>query len=159
MHIQVHNLDSTVIYNDNLKSPDLSTITSHLFSPNSNRIDNMKNTNKYGNVLNNITANNINNLSNFRELNNLTYNNNYISNNISNLNNTSKFKNEEFEHLTTLESFCDIKFNEVNLTMLEREEIEGIVKKLKERNDLLKYEQEKIKKQRDDINKAKESKI
>jgi hypothetical protein len=144
--IQVPNLDNTVIYNDNLKSPDLSTITSHLFSPNSNRVDILKN-NKYGNIINNLT--NINNISNFKDLNNITS---------SNLNN-SKFKNEEFEHINTLESFIDIKFTDVNLTLLEREEIEGIVKKLKERYNQLKYEQEKIKKQREDINKAKESKI
>lgn len=138
-HSNMPNLDNTVIYNENYKSPDLSTITSNLFSPTSYRVENDKS--------------NLNlNLTNM----NLKFGTNVNTN----LNN-SKFKNDESEYLTTIDSFLEYKLgdNSTIVNNMEKEELFEITKKLKEKFNQLKDEQEKVRKHREDINKTKDSNI
>jgi hypothetical protein len=129
------NIDNTVIYNDNYKSPDLSTISNNMFSPYSYRIDPEKSQLNF----------------NLTKLN--------ISNNMSSSNIKMKsMKQEDLEFFTNIDNFLDNKLFGENFGSTKEECLE-IIAKLKQKYIHMKKDEEKIKKAYEEIHKNKESKL
>ena len=140
------NLDNTVEYNENCRSPDISYVNNNLLSPYSYRLENEK-TNMNYNMLNMTNLN--------TKLNNSIINFNYNTNkhNLTS-DNIHNFK-PDFNYLNTGDSFLDCKLNDEKVSIEQAEMIKKIKQKVNKIND----EQERLKIMNEEIVKNQESKI
>jgi hypothetical protein len=141
------NLESTVIYNENYKSPDMSLISNNLFSPNSYRVDGEKIRGTGFSYTGQMLAN-LNSRLNINNTMNMTMNNT-MSNDL-----TNQIPSNNLINLNLNDSFLDV--NQIDGNYLT--EHPDLISKIKNKILLIKEEQEKLRKLNEDVYRNKESK-
>ncbi len=154
-----NNLDSTVIYNENYKSPEVSLINNNLFSPYSYRIDAEKvrgtGFSYTGQMLANLNSRlNLNNTLTMT-INN-TINGDLITHsNHGNVHGGNVSSSPFTAMLSNNDSFFDFNLIDENFLM----EHPDVINKIKNKISQIKEEQEKLRKLNEDVFRNKESKI